>query len=135
MNPADAPTHALPPQVAVRRALAVLLALVVVLAAAGSADARRVPTAKERTAILGTTALGCGDYPAGSCRFAVRISTVHRGWAAVYIRPRSGWENTVQSDVASMRRRSGRWRQYQLGNGGGCGVPTDVRRDLMLACY
>ncbi len=36
---------------------------------------------------------------------------------------------------AYLRRRDGRWRVHQRGNGGGCGDPRAVRRDLHLACY
>jgi hypothetical protein len=64
----------------------------------------------------------------------VRVSTVRHGWAAAYIRARLGHEGTVQPDVARVRRKRGRWRVHQIGNGGGCGVPQAVRRDLRLRC-
>lgn len=119
------------------RAVSAFLLLAFCLGVVASAEAQRKPTQKERTAILSAvkTRISCGDYPPGSCRFVVRVSTVRRGWAAAYVRPRRGWENTVQPDVASVRRRDGRWRRYQVGNGGGCNVPAGVRRDLKLACY
>jgi hypothetical protein len=104
-----------------------------------AADARRKPTKGERTAILralhGTNRFSCQGYPAGSCKEVVRVSTARKGWSAVYISPTKGNENTVQSDVASLKRRNGRWRVHQIGNGGGCGVPRAVARDLKLACY
>jgi hypothetical protein len=120
-----------------RRLLCASLVSVVSLGAVATADARRPPTTKERAAILrGVGAsFGCGLYPAGSCRLVVRVSTVRPGWAAVYLRPRRGYEDMVQRDVASVRRRNGRWRAHQVGNGGGCGVPNGVKRDLRLACY
>jgi hypothetical protein len=119
------------------RAASLILLLVFSVGMVAPAEARRKPTKKERTAILNAVAarFSCGDYPPGSCRLVVRVSTVRRGWAAAYIRPGRGWENTVQADVASVRRENGRWRRYQVGNGGGCGVPAGVRRDLLLACY
>jgi hypothetical protein len=119
-----------------RSALTVVAAIgLLSCALASPADARRPPTKQERAAILRAAGNGCALYPPGSCRWVVRVSTARRGWAAVYIRPRRGQEGTVQPDVASLRRTRGRWRVHQRGNGGGCGVPASVRRDLDLACY
>lgn len=74
-------------------------------------------------------------YPAGSYRFKVSVSTAARGWAAVLILP-TGSGQGVQPDVISARRVGpGRWKQHQMGNGGGCHMPDRVRRDLGLYCY
>jgi hypothetical protein len=102
-----------------------------------TADARRKPTKRERTAILRALHehAGCFAYPAGTCHEVVRVSTARKAWSAVYIRPARDNENAVQSDVASLKRRNGRWQVHQLGNGGGCSVPRAVVRDLKLACY
>ena len=104
---------------------------------APAADARRKPTKRERTAILAALhkRASCSIYPAGSCQEVVRVSTARKGWSAVYIGPKPGHDGEVQPDLASLKRRNGRWRVYQLGNGGGCGVPRAVVRDLKLACY
>jgi hypothetical protein len=116
---------------------ALSLSLLTGALATPAADARRKPTKRERTAILRALheRAGCFAYPAGTCHEVVRVSTARKGWSAVYIRPTRGNENAVQSDVASLKRRNGRWRIHQLGNGGGCGVPASVARDLQLACY
>jgi hypothetical protein len=54
----------------------------------------------------------------------------------VYIGPSAKrYASEVQADVASFHRRHGRWRLHTAGNGGGCGVPASVRRDLRLACF
>jgi hypothetical protein len=64
------------------------------------------------------------------------VSTARRSWAAVYLRPaKKRYANEVQSDLASFHRRQRIWRLHQVGNGGGCGVPRSVRRDLRLACF
>lgn len=121
-----------------RRGIWVLsVCLLVSALVAPAADARRKPTKRERTAILRALheRAGCFAYPAGTCHEVVRVATVRMGWSAVYIRPTRGNESAVQSDVASLKRRNGRWRVHQLGNGGGCGVPRAVVRDLKLACY
>jgi hypothetical protein len=112
------------------------VAVVVLALSVADADARRKPTEKERRAILRAVEQrgGCSAYPPGSCHMVVRVSTVRHGWAAADIWARPGREGTVQPDVASVRHKRGRWRVHQIGNGGGCGVPQAVRRDLRLRC-
>lgn len=119
-------------------ALAFALPLLTYTAAA---NASRVPSAKEREAVLdaGNGRVSCygGEppYPADTCFLKVRISTARKGWAAVYVRPTRKGRGTVQPDVATVKKVRGRWRISQVGNGGGCGVPAAVRRDLKVACY
>jgi hypothetical protein len=118
------------------RTLAAAL-IVLTLLAAGSAQAARKPTTKDRRAIVAAVKLPSLTYPKGSYYLVVRVSTAHskRRWAAVYIRPHFDYQDVVQQDVASVVRRRGKWRAHQIGNGGGCGVRRAVRRDLKLDCY
>lgn len=68
---------------------------------------------------------------AGKCTRKIRVSTKRQTWAAAYIKG----SKTVQGDVASLKKKKGRWRIHQIGNGGGCDVPKKVVKDLNLACY
>ena len=104
-----------PPALARARAAGLLTGAL----AAPAADARRKPRKRERTAILGELheRAGCFAYPAGTCHEVVRVATARKGWSPVYIRPTRGNENAVKSDAASLKRRNGRWRIHQLGNG------------------
>lgn len=121
------------------RTLTAAMATAILATSLTPADARRKATTVERVAILRVVHAkqnACRFYPAGHCSELVRISTVRTSWAAVYVRPsRPAYRHEVQSDVGSLRRVDGKWRLHQIGNGGGCGVPASVRRDLSLECY
>lgn len=111
-------------------AFAIALSMLVV----SSALAFRPPTKSERTAIL--RAAPGNPYPSGEARRTIRVSTVSARWAAVYITATRGHRDRVQSDVASMfHTKHHGWVVHEEGNGGGCGVPRPVVRDLGLACY
>lgn len=111
-----------------------LCAIALSLLHVSGASAARPASPHERAAILRGAHLHLG-YAPDSYRLVVRISTRSRHWAAIYIRPGAGHAGEVQSDVVSVRRVRRGWRRHQVGNGGGCGVPRAVRRDLRLACY
>jgi hypothetical protein len=117
---------------AVTFAVALILGLSLTVAPASVASRRA--TGAEARAIL-RVAPG-NPYPPGWAHLTVRVSTVDSRWAAVHVLPNRGHTHQVQADVASMyhTRRHG-WVVHQVGNGGGCGVPSRVRRDLHLACY
>lgn len=123
----------------IRSALALFAATTLLAGAITQAEARRKATPTERAQILRVVNGGqnpCRIYPAGRCSQVVRISTVRPSWAAVYLRAsKPAYRDQVQEDVGSLRRIDGTWRVHQIGNGGGCGVPASVRRDLDLECY
>lgn len=109
------------------------------LLCAATADARRMPTRAERTAIMREFDRQSfyDAYGADCVAFAIRVSTVNPRWAAVSIRG-TRRSCSVQGGVESFHRpslRGQRWRSHQLGNGGGCNMPSGVRADLRLACY
>lgn len=117
-----------------RIAFATALVAVVALAVAAPAGADRKPNDRERagiTAALDSADFSCDLFPGASCRRTIKVSTENERWAAGYIR--GGPE--VQGGVASLVRKKHRWRVHQIGNGGGCEVPSAVTRDLDLACY
>lgn len=117
-----------------RRATAI--ALLACLAVTADADASRKPTPSERVAILvAIDKTGRFSCDPAVCRRVVRVSTARRGWAAIHIRPRPAYRDSLQSATSSAKRCRGRWRAHQIGNGGGCDVPAVVVRDLRLACY
>jgi len=123
----------------IRREIVVGIVVAVSLIVASVAVADRAPNRVERAGILEALNLegrgpDCGTYPPGSCRIYVRVSTADSHWAAVFIGP-SGKQKFVQPDVATVHLRRGKWSVHQVGNGGGCGVPGRVQRDLRLACY
>jgi hypothetical protein len=111
-----------------------LLVSVAVLTIAPASVASRPPTHSEKRAIL--RAAPSSPYPKGWASLTVRVSTVDSRWAAVYISANRGHQHQVQPDAASIyhTRRHG-WVTHETGNGGGCGVPVRVSRDLHLACY
>jgi len=117
-----------------KRLLGIPLAAGVLLATPALSEASRAPTAAQRKAILQA---GPGNpYPPGWAHLKVRVSTVDSRWAAIYILANPGHKNQVQPDVASVFHSKHRgWVDHQNGNGGGCGVPSQVKRDLSLACY
>lgn len=111
--------------------VAVSLGLVVLLIA-GASEAARNPTKPEKhkiARVLERHGFDC-SFVAGSCHRKIKVSTKRQTWAAAYI---SG--SQVQGDVASLHRKHHKWHVHQIGNGGGCGVPSKVRDDLKLACY
>ena len=69
-------------------------------------------------------------FVSGSCHRKIKVSTKKQTWAAAYI---SG--SAVQPTSASIHRKHHSWHVHQIGNGGGCGVPSKVRKDLKLDCY
>lgn len=116
-----------------------LLVVVVLLAASvgGVAQARRSAGPRERAVILRALHQRTGRiaYPRAWYRERVEISSVRHGtWAVVERLPTRGHEHQVQGDAASLHRIRHRWRVHQIGNGAGCRMPRDVRRDLRLAC-
>ena len=122
-----------------RRGAGLCLVAVILAGSVAQSDARRNATKSERAAILRAVnhyMNPCDAYRTGRCVEIVRVSTVRSSWSAVYIRPaRRAYRAEVQSGDASVHRVDGKWRLHQLGNGGGCGVPASVRRDLSLKCY
>lgn len=118
------------------RATAIGVLMLLLLAA--SAWASRKPTPRERTLILEAAArheATCSDFPVGTCRSYIRIST--KGpWAAEYVNPTKGHENLFQGGIASFRRIGPeRWRFHSLvQEHQGCGAPRAVQRDLHIFC-
>jgi uncharacterized membrane protein len=103
----------------------------------GVSHASRNPTDAEKRGIvhvLDVKGQNCDIYPAGSCRVRIKVSSENQSWAAAYILPTPGHEGTVQGDIVSLVRKHHRWRVHQVGNGGGCDVPSPVVRDLHLFC-
>jgi len=112
--------------------VAVLLSIALLLVASAS-EAARNPTKTEKHKIrpvLDRNGVSCSAWPGLRCHRKIKISTKRQTWAAAYITGRQ-----VQGDVASLHRKHHKWRVHQIGNGGGCGVPSKVRADLKLACY
>jgi hypothetical protein len=112
--------------------IAASLIIAVLLIAVATSNAARNPTKPEKRKIarvLERKGFDC-SFVAGGCHRKIKVSTKLETWAAAYIRG-SG----VQGAVASLHRKNHKWRVHQIGNGGGCGVPRKVRKDLKLACY
>ncbi len=117
---------------------AAIIAALVLAASAAPAEASRKPRKGEAAKISATIAqarLSCeARYPPGVCEATIRVSTRVKGWAAVRIRPLVNGESIVNPEDISLRRRGDGWRIVVVGNGGGCGLPTKVKRDLHLIC-
>lgn len=118
-----------------RRTVSVVMSVGIILlliASAATSEAARNPTRPEKHKIrqvLDRNGVSCAIWP-GSCHRKIKVSTKLETWAAAYI---TGPQ--VQGDVASLHRKHHKWHVHQVGNGGGCGVPRKVRKDLRLACY
>jgi hypothetical protein len=121
-----------------RRGVAILIVLVGCAGAAG-AEASRAPKpaeTEEIIAVLQSQGLSCAArYPPGTCRETIRVSTRRKHWAVVHIRPEENGENIVDAIDITLHGGEGGWRIRQVGHGGGCGVPREVRRDLHLLCF
>ncbi len=109
------------------------LGVVLLLITSVTSEAARNPSKHEKKGIvkaLQREGFDCRFVATGSCHRKIKVSTKRQTWAAAYI---SG--SQIQGDVASLHRKHHKWHLHQLGNGGGCGVPKQVRRELKLACY
>ena len=78
--------------------------------------------------------VSCAAYGGQICRLTVEVSTADPNWGAVHIAPKPGHAG-VQMDSASFIKRGGEWVLVQVGNGGGCEVPTAIREELKLDCF
>lgn len=119
-----------------KRTASTLGALILCLLATSiSAYASRKPTGKERGAILkvarrhGASCSGVVRfYPPGTkCRQFIRVSTVSRRWAALYLR------GEVQREVVDFHRFLGRWHYHSVH--ADCTIPTRVGHDLEIDCF
>src|SRR4051794_12875495 len=113
----------------VRLALIASLALIATSIAVAPAGADRKPNDRERESIsrvLNNSGVSCDAFPGMRCHRTIKVSTVNERWAASYVSGGPG----VQGGVASLERKNHRWRIHQVGNGGGCDVPSAVARDL-----
>jgi hypothetical protein len=119
------------------RATAIVIVLIGCVVVA-SAEANRPPKpaeAQEIFAVLEAEGLTCAaQYPPGTCRETIRVSTRNKRWAVVHIRPEENGETIVRAIDVSLHRDEAGWRIHQVGNGGGCRVPRKPRRDLHLIC-
>ena len=111
-----------------------VLVMVIAMATAGGASARRPPTKSEATAI--SRALHASSATKAAKCFRVRdilISTVGP-WARAKLVPCDPRHGDIALSV--LRRRRGHWHVRDLGTSGvGCTVaPGPVRRDLLLVC-
>lgn len=114
-----------------------IVSLLLIAVCAAPVEASRNPSKKEAAAIgsvIAEAGLSCARYPPGVCKQAIRVSTKRVGWAAVRIRPEVNGESIVNPQDISLRHRGERWRIIEVGNGGGCGLPRKVKRDLHLIC-
>lgn len=111
------------------------VALAGVFAAPALADRKATPGEREKIEPALTRAgFDCDIYPPGSCRLEIRISTENERWAGAYIRARHD-DPQVQPEAGSLEHKHHRWTVHQVGNGGGCNVPSRVAKDLHLECY
>lgn len=116
--------------------LGLVMAVVAVAAVAGvaPAGADRKPNDRERediSRVLNNAGFSCDAFPGMRCHRTIKVSTVNERWAASYVSGGPG----VQGGVASLGRKKHRWRIHQVGNGGGCEMPSAVVRDLGLDCF
>ncbi len=105
--------------------------------AASAGSAARRPNRKQRRRIVRAVRRYAGEETS-TFRYEVvevRVSTVNPRRAAALVRGRRGYRRDVQPQDVGLRRRNGRWRVTQLGNGGGCDMSPQVRADLRLQCY
>jgi hypothetical protein len=96
------------------------------------AQADRAPSKRERAAIAGSA-----DVPKRCLR--IRISTVNRRYASVYIRnARRSCRRWAADGVAVYKRGRARWRFVVAGSAFECPVPKVPRRvvrDLGIECH
>jgi hypothetical protein len=124
------------------KAFLVVCMAVIVMASAATAEAFRRPTPSERVAIMKTVRVyvDTSDCCAVISRIKVlgiRVSTVNRRWAMVYLDgyDESGREVGAVDATLHKGNLTGRWSVRNFGTGGqGCGVPLAVRRDLRITC-
>ena len=124
------------------RAFMVVCAVIVVMTSAAAAQAFRRPTASERAAIIRTVRVyvDTSDCCAVISRikvYGIRVSTVNRRWAMIYMNgyDESGQEVGQVNAALHKGLLTGRWSVRNFGTGGlGCGMPLAVRRDLRVTC-
>lgn len=104
-------------------------------AAPPTPEPSQASSADELRAAAIAEGISCASYGSEVCQLSVEVSVTDPKWGAVHIEPRPGHESQVQSDSASFIKRGGEWVPLQVGNGGGCEVPTAIREELRLDCF
>jgi hypothetical protein len=110
--------------------------VVLAVALAASADARRAPTKPEAAAITKAVKTSSFTRAVPSSRYDVkniRISTVDSSWSAGDVIPKPAYRGQIQQSVVLLRRRNHRWVLVDIGGAMGCpGASKAVLRDLRV---
>ncbi|MEZ5078405.1 MAG: hypothetical protein R2725_13295 [Solirubrobacterales bacterium] len=98
-------------------------------------EADQVVMAEALRAASTAEGFSCAAFGNAVCQMHVEISRIDPRWAAVHIEGKPGHETEVQAASASFYRQGGEWKPIQIGNGGGCEVPSEIVAELLLDCF